>query len=332
MDAPRRWGVLFLITGLLLLPAGCGSGGQRRDDANDPPAPKSVVSDAPEAVRPVSRSRRNAPPTDTPAPGEHQILVVPGPDEVSDPAENRRFVGQILEATDRFYQSNPNYTCRITRQERVGGKLQPSETLLMNFRRSPRSVYYKWVDSEHDGRECVYVDGQNDGKLISLGGKADLILAGKRMKVDPNGGLARGKSRYSITESGMDKTVEGLIQSFRERPESVRFIGIEQPNGLERPGLHVEQAIAPNKLFPQGAERHWFFDPDSGRLMMLYAVDPKGELEEQYTFDRFFRNDSLEDSDFNPDVLWPEERTAKRGSEGEPPRGRVAGREKKLPK
>jgi hypothetical protein len=231
----------------------------------------------------------------------------------TEPAQNLAVCRDIIDRASTYFQTHEKYTCRVTRQEKVGRNIGEREIMLMNFRLSPRSVYYEWLDPANDGRECIYVEGQNEGKLISMGGKGDLLLAGRRVAVDPDGFLAKSKSRYSIREAGLDNMVRRLDARLRKQEQGdlsegpVMYMGRTSRDEFAGEVDYLRNDIPPgaDKAFPSGGVRHWYFEPSTGRLALMYATEPGGGLLEYYLFDRFVPNEGLTDADFTPDLLWP---------------------------
>lgn len=267
-------------------------------------------------------------------PGEASLAQKASSNAVENVAQARAIVDRSID----FYTRNDKFTCRVTRQEKVGSRMQPRELMLMNYRSKPHGVYYRWLDERHFGRECLWVEGENDGKMITIGGKGDFLFAGKLMALDPNGVLARSKGRYSITDSGMDRMVARLSRNLRayERREqgygSIVYAGVEQRPDLERPTTHLVQKILPGQdaIFPSGGTRHWFFDVKTSQVMLNCANNPDGEQVEYYRFDRFIYNPSLESRDFDPRVLWPNQDLVE--EESPRPRRRIAVGNKSQPK
>lgn len=219
---------------------------------------------------------------------------------------------ELVDRARAFYAANPDYTVRLVRQERVGNKLAPLETTIMNFRLRPRSVHYVWLDEANEGRECVWVEGSNDNKIVTRGGKGDLVMNGRIVRVDPKGIMARGRGRYSITESGLDKMI-GRVElgvAAQERGDakmgSVAFKGPTQRPELPEPSIELVQELPPgaDPALPLGARRLWYFEPISCQLQLLIGQDMAGNLLEYYRFDRFIPNPSLTSSDFDPEELW----------------------------
>jgi hypothetical protein len=261
--------------------------------------PTPAPTPAPE-VRPQNADLNRSMPTSTP---ELQAVKMP-----AGPAPT---VKEIVAKADAFYAKTQNYTCRVTRQERLGNTLQPVEKILMNFRAQPRSVYYRWLGDVCSGRECVWVENANDGKLISKGGKSDFGMTGRRIAVAPDGFLAKSRSRYTIHQSGQDVLVRKLkvvldeIERGVQPADTLRYVGVEQPPELTTPLHHVVQAIPPQSpLFPNGGVRDWYFDPETGRVVVVEAKDPSGERQEYYHFEHLFANNTLTAADFDPDLMF----------------------------
>ncbi|MFO0946434.1 MAG: DUF1571 domain-containing protein [Planctomycetota bacterium] len=281
----------------------------------DLPAPRRILDPAVTGTTvPPADASPGTQETAPPAQGNSSLT----PTNLQNPAENLAFTRQIVAKSTQFYQENPKFTCRLTRRERVNGKLMPRELMVMSFRLEPRSVYYKWLDETNAGRELVYVDGQNDGKIITLGGRGDFLMTGKRVKVDPTGILARNNGRYPITESGMDRMMarlggqlDDLAQGNQSHGE-IRYMGVASRPEYAEPLDYIVHYIPPkaDKAFPIGGVRHWYFDRKTARLVLMHADDSRGEFLEYYLFDRFLPNPALENQDFDPDYLWPKDKRA----------------------
>lgn len=290
----------------------------------------------PTLAQPVP-NQGTAEPVAEPAPGSPQdpatgVKESFTPTTLTDPQANLAKIKEIVERSTRFYEENPKYTCRITRRERVGGKVLPQETMAMNFRLEPRSVYYKWLDEENQGREMVYVDGKYDGKIITLGGRNDFLMTGKRIKVDPTGFLAKKNGRYPISDSGTDRMLTRLSGQITNQEKGIhthgvlRYMGtvVRKENFGPMDYFVHEIPKGFDHAFPDGGVRHWYFDQKTARQVLLHAEDLKGEFLEYYLFDRFLPNPALEERDFDPDYLWPK-KTASTEPEKNPARLAVFG-------
>lgn len=274
-----------------------------------------------------------SPPAEKPAPTPDTSTADPGitPD-AKDPLSA---VEQILSRAEDFNQKYPDYVCRLSRLERTRGPMRDPELILMKFRRHPRSVHLKWLDAPNLGRECVYVEGQNRGKMISRGGKGDLLLAGRTLWLDPNGSLARSKSTQPITESGIDvvcskirRRVDHLQQGDNSFGTLTYEEGADPINGenLYRWIVHQCPAGVDGDLLSGGVHRYGFLK-DSGRLEVVHAFDGTDRHMYTFRFERFIPVTGLVDADFDPDQLWPRKEVRRR-PEGEE---NLAGKETPAP-
>jgi Protein of unknown function (DUF1571) len=76
----------------------------------------------------------------------------------------------------------------------------------VKFRTKPRSVYMIF-GKPHEGREVIFVEGQNNNELLvhEVGIKS---IVGP-IQLDPNGKMAMQESHYPITQFGLDMLIEG---------------------------------------------------------------------------------------------------------------------------
>lgn len=107
----------------------------------------------------------------------------------------------MLEKGIAFLKSTPDYTATFTKQEVVNGELLDLQTMDIKVRHEPFSIYLKWQDFDA-GREVMYVDGLNDGKMLVKSGTGiksrlpAILLA-------PDSSLALQEARYPVTRAGL---------------------------------------------------------------------------------------------------------------------------------
>ena len=123
-----------------------------------------------------------------------------------------------------------DYTATMVKRERVDGELLDFEYMFIKVRNrktrnnatvTPLAVYmYFLKPATIKGREVLFVEGQNDGKLVAHeGGTAGKYLPTVWLR--PTGVLAMRGQRYPITEVGIENLVAKLI----ERGEQDRATG-----------------------------------------------------------------------------------------------------------
>ncbi len=71
----------------------------------------------------------------------------------------------------------------------------------------------------NDGRQCVFVSGQNNNRIVSKGGKADFLMSGRVMMIDPDGSLARMRGHYSIRETGIENMLNRLAKTVAQESQ-----------------------------------------------------------------------------------------------------------------
>ncbi|MBT6155112.1 MAG: DUF1571 domain-containing protein [Planctomycetaceae bacterium] len=108
----------------------------------------------------------------------------------------------------------PDYTAMFMKQERIGDELGEAQVIRIKLRHEPFSVYMKWL-SRDKGRELVYVEGENNGKmLVHVGGwKARLLPT---VKLDPHGKRAMEASRHPVTDAGLLEVARRCV-AYRQR-------------------------------------------------------------------------------------------------------------------
>lgn len=119
----------------------------------------------------------------------------------------------LLERGIRRMQQVSDYTATFYKREVVDGTLADPQVMQLKLRHEPFSVYMKWLVGDK-GRELLYVEGQNNGEmLVRLGGVKKLIPT---LKLDPAGSQAMKEARYPVTQIGLLKLAEKVLE-YRKR-------------------------------------------------------------------------------------------------------------------
>ncbi len=113
-----------------------------------------------------------------------------------------------------------DFTCRVVKRERINGLLQEYQYIDMWVREetrdqgvvvSPLAVYMEFRGpSDFAGRRALFVEGQNDGKvLVRKGGDRFAYVV---TEISPDGPSARTESLLPITQSGFSPMLAALIE------------------------------------------------------------------------------------------------------------------------
>jgi Protein of unknown function (DUF1571) len=209
-----------------------------------------------------------------------------------------------------------DYTATLTKRERIKGKLTDEVTMSVKIRHpsaaepQPLCVYLKLIPpSTAAGREVIWIDGQNDGKLITY-------QFGLTMKLDPQGTLAMMGNRYPISEIGILRLAEKLVEKGeRDRQLGdcrVEYFKDQILDGRSCTLIQVTHPLPDPKFDFHIAQ---VFIDDQLRLPVRYAAylwpDAPGQsapLEEECTYSNIQLNVGLSDLDFdptNPDYKFP---------------------------
>jgi hypothetical protein len=186
----------------------------------------------------------------------------------------------VAQAQERLGQA-ANYRVRMVRQERVGDRLLPEETVLLNVRREPLGIRLEWPEGPNSGREVLYSQQECGGMMHVKLGASSLLPP---LRLAPESPMAMQNSRHPIHQAGFDPILADLarqvaaLQAGEVQPGTMNY---EAAAGNEPGGAPVHRLT---RVGPDGTT--WLVDLDQATLMpvLLRETDPRGELVEQYEF------------------------------------------------
>ncbi len=130
-------------------------------------------------------------------------------------------------ASSRYHETAEDlkdYSCTLVKRERIDGKLRNREYIHVLLRHEqirdgrvekPFGVYLRYLaPAELKGREVIYVEGRNQGKLIARRG--GLRLGYFTTAIAPDSDLAMKRNLYPITEIGIRNLIRKLLEVARE--------------------------------------------------------------------------------------------------------------------
>lgn len=203
-----------------------------------------------------------------------------------------------------------DYTATLIKRERVDGTLGDYQYIYLKVRHKPFSVYmYFRAPQKVRGRECLYVEGQNNQNLIAHEGTG---LITKTVRIDPTGWLAMRGQKYAITKIGLRNLTDELVKvadsdmriggecevkwykdtkiGKGEDARTCTCLHVTHP--VKRPGYRFNTALIFIDDELQVPIRYQAF---------LWPKRPGGqpELEEEYTYMNLKVNPGLTDRDFD---------------------------------
>jgi hypothetical protein len=116
-----------------------------------------------------------------------------------------------------------DYQCVLVKRERIDGKLQNMQYMRASVRRErrkggqvvqPFSVYMEYLAPKRlAGRRMLYVEGENDGKILVRKGGASFQFV--TLKVSLDSPAAQRESLLPITDVGFEKMAESFYQKIQ---------------------------------------------------------------------------------------------------------------------
>lgn len=125
---------------------------------------------------------------------------------------NTHCINLLKEGIARL-KTHATYTADFSKTERVNGAMTEQQSMRLKLRHAPFSVYLHWTEGK-PGQELLYVEGQNDGKMIVRASGFRGILGA--IKIDVDGPMAMRESRHPITEMGLLHLAETVL-AYRDR-------------------------------------------------------------------------------------------------------------------
>lgn len=229
-----------------------------------------------------------------------------GQDPGSKPAGEHPLEAAIRIATTSHERAKSlaDYEATFTKSELVRGRTYASQ-MDMKFRREPMSVYLRFVNPEHVGREVLYVEGQNNNMMLAhdTGLKA---LAGT-VPVDPHGAMALAEARHPITQIGLENMVGGILKQWEKESafgeSDVKYYAEAKLGG--RAMLVIESTHPrPRNQFPFAMTRLWI-DQETKLPVRVQnyefpqAAGGKPVLVEDYTYTNIETDVELTARDFD---------------------------------
>lgn len=221
-------------------------------------------------------------------------------------------------ALDLIHREIDDYTCTIIKREMVGGKVRDFEYIFAKVRNHkerdgkvtvPFGVYLYFLKPESmKGREVLYIEGENDDKMIAHEAPSSLLYRTVgSVWLKPDGPIAMKDQRYPLTDIGIENLVLKLIErGNRDRengPCKVEFKEGAKVNGRVCTVLEVKHEDRNKKWDFHFAQ---IFIDDELRIPIRYAAydwpagsDEKPLVLEEYTYTKLKLNVGLGDEDFD---------------------------------
>jgi len=194
------------------------------------------------------------------------------------------------------YKNLKDYRATFIKQEKIGNKLREEESIFFIFKR-PFKVRMKWLTGGNKGREALYVEGENNNKLIvKMTGLIGAFL--KLVTLDPEGAFAKGKSGRSIKQAGIGNMAASLITFTRNALNlghaTLKLLEEEKVDGRE---VYVVERILPADKYDT-PKTYIYIDKELKVPLQVERYGKEGELIERYAYHDLKINQDISDTEF----------------------------------
>lgn len=198
-----------------------------------------------------------------------------------------------------------DYSAKMAKRERIDGVLSDYEYLKVKVRHEPFSVYVAFIGpAKVKGQEAIFVKGRNEGKLLAHANGMKKIFG--TVSLHPDSMLAMTGNRYPITEMGIRRLTERLIEVGEHDSHfgecEVKAFPNTKINGRDCVCLRVMHPVQRREFLFNMAKI--YVDSEHNVPVRYEAYDwprePGGEplLTEEYTYLDLKLNNGFSDRDF----------------------------------
>lgn len=185
----------------------------------------------------------------------------------------------------------PGYTSTLVKQEVLRPGTPPTiQRMYLKLRREPFSVYLKYVEPS-PGREVLFVEGQNRGKL-QVHEPSGLASWVGTVSLAPTSDRVMAENRYPITMVGLEKSLEQLLARW-EQDAPHGEANVRQQEDVEVHGISctLYEVVHPQpRPHFQFQKTQLYIDPSNGMTVRLagygFSSRQGGQpvLLEEYTY------------------------------------------------
>ncbi len=201
-----------------------------------------------------------------------------------------------------------DYTYQLRKQERVSEDLLEPQYLITKIRHQPFSVYLRFVNpTAVKGKEAIYVEGENDGKLIGHGVGIQKIFG--TQKLDPKSAMAMMGNRNPITDAGM-KNILLKLKVVLDKPEALaayQFTALDEEEMVDKRPCFCQEIRNPrptrDNLYARSKitfDREWQLPVRFQRWYWTQPTGGKEQLVEDYTYEQVKFDCGFTSKDFDP--------------------------------
>lgn len=227
------------------------------------------------------------------------VVLSPGAGHAQTPMTLDQVEG-VIKSMQEAHAKISDYVAVLHQQQRIDDELSPKEKIALKFKK-PFSVYMKWLDGDDQGREIIFVEGANDGKMwIHNGSFPDITFC-----LEPETCKALSNGRHTVQEAGFGYIADRIARDVaraKSRPlDTVSCWDYGQRQVLGEPSRCFEMVTPPRK--DSGYYGHRAYICQSKRTGLLNKItvwDFRKLMVEDFDFENTKVNAGLTEKDFDP--------------------------------
>ena len=187
------------------------------------------------------------------------------------------------------------YQARVTREERVGGRLHGPDSVEVIVRESPRAVRLDFVSGTHKGRRALYNAALRPKEMLA---RESGVFGLVSLWLSLDNRLARRYTNHNITEVGFGAMIDSMQADQAKAAEVGGYQRLDE--GFDARGLYCMLFTAPPGANGLYARRlRYCVDGARGLPMRIEVFDDNGRREYVEYHDLRVRQ-ALGDADFTP--------------------------------
>jgi hypothetical protein len=203
-------------------------------------------------------------------------------------------------------QGIQGYSVTLHKQERIGGKLQPSEEIESYYREKPYSVFMHWLRGQRKAECSLYVEGENGGKMLAKpAGIAGVFV--KVVERDVDGEDARQSGRYTMKEFGLKAAIEKTYRDWKAAKDKgalrVQYLGVRKIKEVGDRLCYVLRRTCTEPEEDNVSEVTVYIDKENGLQVGSVLKDANGKLIGEYMFHDLRINPEFKPNQFTRSAL-----------------------------
>jgi len=217
-------------------------------------------------------------------------LTVAGSAIADEEAKGLELFGKAVAA----FAKVDDYTCTFHKIEMVNGDIIASKSDLKV--KKPFSVFYKESAGPNKDIACVYIDGQNDNKMVT---RNTGVLGLMTVNLDPYGFVAMKGNRHPVTHIGigyiLSSASRDIARAHKNKDAVFSYEGVSEIYG--RKAHQIKTVYPENKGYYAHIVQLWY-DDETSLPLKISMFDWKKEFIEEYSYENLKTNVGLTEKDF----------------------------------